>query len=356
MRLRVIIVAIVGGIMTMLMQPSVAPAAHVQCGEVITHSTVLDNDLLGCPGDGIVIGSSDITLDLNGHTIEGDGTGIDVGIKNGDFAARNAYSDVTIRGGSIRQFDIGLRLDGAHRNILRELNISTALDAPDGTGVDLSASSENRIEDVSISSNRTGISLLGSDANRIRRNFATANGRGIDVEGARNDVEKNIANGNFGVGISLTEGTSNSVKGNVASDNGASGRFSAGIVVERSSADEVIRNFTSGNSVGILLSEAVGVRVVGNRVSRADEDGIRVDPNSDDTVLRRNTSDRNGDDGIDIESPGTTVTQNSANSNFDFGIEAIAGVIDGGGNSASGNGNPEQCLNVACGSGRRPRG
>jgi hypothetical protein len=42
------------------------------------------------------------------------------------------------------------------------------------------------------------------------------------------------------------------------------------------------------------------------------------------------------------------ITANTANDNLDYGIEAVAGVTDGGGNTASGNGNPAQCLNVAC--------
>jgi hypothetical protein len=32
----------------------------------------------------------------------------------------------------------------------------------------------------------------------------------------------------------------------------------------------------------------------------------------------------------------------------DLGIEAVAGVLDGGGNRALGNGNPLQCLKVVC--------
>jgi hypothetical protein len=31
-----------------------------------------------------------------------------------------------------------------------------------------------------------------------------------------------------------------------------------------------------------------------------------------------------------------------------LGIEAVFGVIDGGGNLASGNGDPRQCVNVRC--------
>ena len=41
------------------------------CGDVITQDTTLDSDLIDCPGDGVVIGASGITLDLAGHTIDG---------------------------------------------------------------------------------------------------------------------------------------------------------------------------------------------------------------------------------------------------------------------------------------------
>jgi hypothetical protein len=34
--------------------------------------------------------------------------------------------------------------------------------------------------------------------------------------------------------------------------------------------------------------------------------------------------------------------------NGDLGIEAVAGVADGGGNKARGNGSPAQCTNIAC--------
>jgi len=39
---------------------------------------------------------------------------------------------------------------------------------------------------------------------------------------------------------------------------------------------------------------------------------------------------------------------NVANNNGGFGIVAVPGVIDGGGNRAAGNGNPLQCTNVFC--------
>jgi hypothetical protein len=46
----------------------------VHCGQVITRDTTVANDLTGCHRYGLIIGADDITLDLNGHTIGGDGT------------------------------------------------------------------------------------------------------------------------------------------------------------------------------------------------------------------------------------------------------------------------------------------
>jgi hypothetical protein len=42
------------------------------------------------------------------------------------------------------------------------------------------------------------------------------------------------------------------------------------------------------------------------------------------------------------------VAGNTANNNGNLGILAVPGTIDGGGNNASGNGNPAQCVGVSC--------
>ena len=51
--------------------------------------------------------------------------------------------------------------------------------------------------------------------------------------------------------------------------------------------------------------------------------------------------------------PGTlvssaTVTRNIATYNAQLGILALAGVIDGGGNKAADNGDPDECGGLAC--------
>ncbi|MET7426807.1 hypothetical protein [Dactylosporangium sp. NPDC005555] len=52
-------------------------------------------------------------------------------------------------------------------------------------------------------------------------------------------------------------------------------------------------------------------------------------------------------DGIHIAAP-TTVMRNVTVRNTGYGIEATAGVHDGGGNVAAANGPPAQCVNVRC--------
>ena len=65
-------------------------------------------------------------------------------------------------------------------------------------------------------------------------------------------------------------------------------------------------------------------------------------------MLRANYAHDNLDDGIDVHGTGTRLTDNRADDNGDLGIDAVAGVTDGGGNVATGNGNPLQCRNVFC--------
>lgn len=67
-----------------------------------------------------------------------------------------------------------------------------------------------------------------------------------------------------------------------------------------------------------------------------------------DTRLDGNLVIGSGHDGINITSASTTVTRNLAVHNGNLGIEAVAGVLDGGSNRAFANGNPLQCLNIAC--------
>ena len=66
------------------------------------------------------------------------------------------------------------------------------------------------------------------------------------------------------------------------------------------------------------------------------------------TVLEGNAADGNQLDGLRIEQAGTVVRKTRADGNGGFGIAAVAGTVDGGGNRARGNRVAAQCEGVAC--------
>jgi parallel beta-helix repeat protein len=383
-----------------------APAAQPACGATISADTTLGGDLTNCPGDGIVIGDDNITLDLNGHTIDGDAT---PGPDDDDAGIRNLeHHGVTIEGGTVQEFVHAVVLDGASGNLVRRLTAVANGGTEDGRAILLrNGSDENVIEDNDASNNgRSSIALLDSDSNVIRHN--TMSGNGVAGFGGfnahHNRVERNVVANNGGNGLFWSESNDNRIDANSVSGNPESG-----ILLDTSSRNTVTRNHVFGNGddlnifgddntvTGNLVSDAAGCDdgqgcgfgisveggahnlVAANIVTRTLHSGIRLDAYGSpaignvfrgnivraagidgiaidadqvgpvvDTVLDRNITTASSDDGIDIESPATTLTRNIAVHNGDLGIEAVPGAIDGGGNHAAGNGNPAQCTNVAC--------
>ncbi len=72
---------------------------------MITQDTTLDSDLVNCPGHGVVIGASGITLDLAGHTIDGTHVSGSRGVNN-----RGGHDGVTVTHGTIREFGVSVDL------------------------------------------------------------------------------------------------------------------------------------------------------------------------------------------------------------------------------------------------------
>ena len=349
------------------------PLVSVTCGQTLTHSIRLANDLTNCAGDGLIVGADGVTVDLNGHAIDGDGmpgaTGPDVGILD---TGRNG---VTIKGGTVREFDRGVRLDGASGNRLRDLSVLAT-----GRGIELVGSSGNRIERNTASGNpRSAIALVSSDDNVVDDNAASGNHVGVFMSGsAGNRVDGNaISNSEFaGIetdGIEATTisgnrvvhdqsgiilvGDGNTVVRNRIDDAFACDGCGYGISMEGGSHNLVARNVVTRSShIGIRLDAfappATANVIRDNLVLVTGDDGIAINPEDvgpvTETVLDANTAIGSGDDGIDVDTPTATLTSNRALHNGDLGIEAVAGVTDGGGNVAAGNANPAQCTNVLC--------
>jgi parallel beta-helix repeat protein len=306
-----------------------AATSQVSCGDTITTDTTLDADLIDCPNNGIVIGADDITLDLNGHTIDGDNALVDPCPEDQfcDFGVVNdGHNGVRIKDGTVTEF---------------------------GTGVGLLRARKNGLSDLSTFENIfNGILLVRSSRSRVTGSSASRNGLTTDfpgmamIESHNNRITHNAMFRNADLGLFVAGSDHNHI-----GHNRMRGHREGGILLE-GDGNEIVRNRLVRDGILITLVTRQG-RAVGNVVGRnhvrgAPKIGIAVDSVPRGTVIRGNQVFGVGDDGFGVESSRTTLTRNVARNNHHLGINAVEGVIDGGGNRASGNGDARQCLNVAC--------
>jgi hypothetical protein len=115
----------------------------------------------------------------------------------------------------------------------------------------------------------------------------------------------------------------------------------------------IVRPRRTGIYLGLKEPVIGGVNTVVRRnlVRGSGADAFEVNAADDRSLLVGNVARGAEDDGFDIDDASTRLRNNRAIRNDDLGIEAVRGVIDGGRNKASRNGNPLQCTNVFCGSG-----
>ncbi len=331
-----------------------AVGAEPACGQVVTENMQLDRDLLGCPADGIVVAADDITIDLGGHTL----TAAEQGSLSDSSGVRiEGHHRVTVENGSIHGFAFGVRLVRSHSNVLRSLSI---LGSPIA-GISLELSNENAVERSSLAGpgpavgGSIGVSIRGGAGNFVASSeihssaFGMLLGSTNYVPASENVVDGSYVHGND-KGIRLVHmSIGNSFLRNTIEDN-----LRTGLRV-MSYSD---RNLIQGNSisyngmVGLAIApdsdpnrfnRATANQLIGNR-----QDGLWVNQRSLGSVVARNVALRNGDDGIDVENPATTVRANALLDNSDLGVEAIPGTRDGGGNIAARNGSPIGCTIVIC--------
>jgi parallel beta-helix repeat protein len=271
------------------------------CGVPVTQSFRLSADLTACVGDGIVIGANNLTIDLNGKRVEGDGT-TGAGIQN-----NGNFSRITIRNGTVRFF-----LDGLHANSAANRNtvidVTTALNVDDG--VEFDGGTRHVLRGVIASSNGDeGIELDAVSRAGLVGNWGVNNGSsGLDLEVAQSNVGSNRASGND-IGIEIF-GDRNKVIGSRADRNATHG-----ILVD-GSQNLLKANKTHGNLVnGILINLGDG------------------------NVLKENIATGNG-------------YPMQASDGAGLGIDAIndTGVV-GSKNRAGGNDNPLECSGVPCATG-----
>ena len=374
-----------------------AEAADIACGDTITEDTVLAADL-SCTGTALRIGADRVDLDLAGHVVESiceeadcsasigiDNEGFDrgsisdgtvSGVQSGILlrgADRNELVGLTVRGGGFERFGSNaVELRGSDRNTILRSELLGGDPA-----LLISASDRNRVTESSMSAGvsiRSGDGVViedGASRNTLRSDEVLARWQGVVISASDDNVVRLSHVRAFLDAVSLRGGEGNRIAGNqldpgqlhaVEATNVSRSEIvgnEGGPLSLSGERNLVARNIaTSTEFIEIPLTIVSGNRnVVRENESRygfANAE-ILVRAAARRTLLDSNTATGSpGDpsftdaDGIRVEAPGTIIRRNVAVNNSDLGIDAVAGVIDGGGNRASGNGNPLQCVNVVC--------
>ena len=255
--------------------PGTASASHVQCGDVLTADTRLDSDIGPCDGTGLIIGADNITLDLRGYTVSGDGDGDAPGILVED------RQGVVVSGGTVEEFGVGvLILGGSGNTVTRVEALDNVGNGDFGDGILIDGSTNNVVSKSVARGNGPygGITLLGgSSFNTIEKNLVEFNNilssptgpqqdDGIRLEPGAHDnlISKNGVYDNGLDGIALFANTYNNVvEKNDIRRNGAhdqAHRQGDGIAVfNRSTGNLIEKNTVFDNGAnGIFLRGPAG--------------------------------------------------------------------------------------------------
>lgn len=377
-RIARVLLAVTTGITGMTLAAAPAGAA-VTCGSTITTSTTLTSDLV-CPGQGVTVGASGVVFDLGGHTITGTTTP-EPGFEG--VVIQSNRTDVVVRNGTVRGFNRGVAIrPGANNALITGLVL-------DGNGLGIGAFGDpeaNRFplnarivgNTVSNTTRFSGMQLAGN-GHRVEGNtIINGAGDGIFYAGSNNLIVGNtiIDAGRGGIrqssfpstpgpfqnnritanrisghdrlgpssGITVRLGASTQVTGNTVEGR----RTSPGVFVEDSAGTLVTQNQLTDNGSGILVRGNASDTSLAANVATGNRQGITIESPATNTRLERNIAAENEFDGINVLAPSSILVGNTAYRNGSFGIRAVAGVVDGGGNRAFANGFAQCTPNIAC--------
>lgn len=197
-----------------------------------------------------------------------------------------------------------------------------------------------------------GVRVTGYHGVTVQGGVIRQFGKGIWLVRANDDrILNNTISGSADEGVFTNETSSrNLIQGNRISWSGTRihARDADGIDARGNGIRIIANSIRHSNDDGIDVNGS-GVTIDSNAVSSSLHDGIDVD--GTDVLVQNNIATGNGDDGIRTSHTAARVTliNNITNGNADLGIQTVSGTaIDGGGNRASGNLDPRQCLRIAC--------
>ena len=319
------------------------PLTTVTCGFPVTESIKVANSIFGCQLDGLKVMVDDITIDLNGRTIDGNDADnslpdYEAGVDTGN------HSGVTVKNGTLTDFEGGVIFGTGTNNRVVAVTASSG-----GAGFDLDEGSGTTIENSTASRNSVyGFSIDGAD-HTLRGNTASASGTApasgaaYKVEGANHVIAGNKALDSHWLGFYMPSVTNTTLRNNTASGGGDDG-FSVNSTYIAGHNTLIGNKAINNYDTGFRIESGVGNDVVKNNVAKANylgfdlgaeemlfetniasgniTNGVQV--SDTDSVLRDNKSSGNLLGGFYVQGSGQTLKNNEAIGNGAHGIEVTA--------------------------------
>jgi hypothetical protein len=166
---------------------AVPPNPDLECSDTVTASARLTHDLVGCPGDGLVIGAPNVVLDLDGHTISSN--------PQSEFVAGvrvAGQANANVQGGRIEGFNSNVLLTEAPGARVERMTLVGAQFAGVATGGQNGATvRRNEFDDNVIAINTDASSNIHLDRNLVNEGaFGISLGNGSGFSLTRNRLVK----------------------------------------------------------------------------------------------------------------------------------------------------------------------
>lgn len=225
--------------------------------------------------DEIVVERSNIVIDGNGNTLQGDGNGYGFSLK----------SNVTVKNTIIKDFSIGVILNSSSSSTVSGNNIT----ANNEHGIYLEGSSSNTVSGNNMKNNFKGIALCNSSENIISGNNITAeavyNDYGIKLKYCSGNTVSGNNIKNNDEAVYLANSSNNIVSGNNIKNNYYS------TILANSSNNIISENNMTNNDEGVRLMFSSSNTVSGNNITVSNNNGVWLFHSSNNTIFGNNIID-----------------------------------------------------------------
>jgi len=242
-------------------------AAHadtvVQCGQTITTSITVANNIGPCLGDGLIVRGNGIIINLAGHSVSGAGSNPAGAIDQAGIHLDNA-TGVTVKRGTVRAFFVGVLVKGGSGNTITNMKVT------DNVGLGTTVYNDGIVLDGSTRNNVVTNTVTGNGPDAGIAMVNSANNNRIQYNNVTDNHAPSIGLGPGGADQQFDSGISNDLDSdyNVIADNQVlrNGFFGIALAGRGTSHDQALRNTIRDNGNAGINAGGNGHTVTGNIV------------------------------------------------------------------------------------------